>query len=252
MTCAVIYIKIDSVKKSAITIIAINTEREFKSEYLFRMCSVVTNLVTSQEFKPIRRATVLCHFGRTQIGNVATRFVLFSSTAESRATSGHVVLPERFGQSEARAGRNVERTRKKLSFVPSSGFNWCSRYFIDAVGTCEQELYLSFMCTLFNVFHLFSLHFFLISPSGKPVWSFVYVIIYYIGAGMTILMSISDGLDPYFFRQRMEKTRSMKEEMDGEVFVSHQSWHFSFIDSIIKVLSPICTLNWRVNNYVSC
>ena len=49
----------------------------------------------------------------------------------------------------------------------------------------------------------------------------------------------------------MEKTRSMKEEMDGEVFISRQSRLFSFIDNMIKVLFAICILNWRVNNYVS-
>ena len=64
-------------------------------------------------------------------------------------------------------------------------------------------------------------------------------------------MSISDGLDPYFFRRNMEKTRSMKEEKDGEVFISRQSWHFSHIDNIFKVLFAICTLNWRVINFVS-
>ena len=64
-------------------------------------------------------------------------------------------------------------------------------------------------------------------------------------------MSISDGLDPYFFRRKMEKTRSMKEEKDGEVLISRQSRHFSCIDNLIKVLFPIFTLNRRVNNYVS-
>ena len=43
----------------------------------------------------------------------------------------------------------------------------------------------------------------------------------------------------------------MKEEMDGKVFISRQSRHFSFIDKMIKVLFPICTLNRRVENYVS-
>ena len=49
----------------------------------------------------------------------------------------------------------------------------------------------------------------------------------------------------------MEKTRSMKEEMDGEVFISRQSRHFAFIDNMIKVFFPICTLKWYVNNYAS-
>ena len=80
---------------------------------------------------------------------------------------------------------------------------------------------------------------------------FVYVIIYCVGAGITTLLSIFDGLNPHFFCRKIEKTRSMKEEMDGEVFISRQSWHFSFIDNMIKVLFPIFTLIWRVNNYVS-
>ena len=35
-------------------------------------------------------------------------------TEESSATSDYVVVPERFGKSEARAGKNEERTRKSL------------------------------------------------------------------------------------------------------------------------------------------
>ena len=61
-------------------------------------------------------------------------------------------------------------------------------------------------------------------------------------------MSISDDLDPSFFRRKMEKTRSMRDEIDGEVFIFCQSRHFSFIDNMIKVFSPICTLIWRVKN----
>ena len=86
----------------------------------------------------------------------------------------------------------------------------------------------------------------------EKLFDLLFVIIYCVGAGTTTLISISNELHPYFFRQKMEKTRSMKEEMDGEVFISHQSWHFSFLDNMIKVLFPIRTLNWRVNNYVSC
>ena len=71
----------DSVNKLAKTITNIITERDINNEYLFRMCSVVTNLVMSLEFKPIRSATMLCHFGRTRNGYVATRFILLSSTA---------------------------------------------------------------------------------------------------------------------------------------------------------------------------
>ena len=49
----------------------------------------------------------------------------------------------------------------------------------------------------------------------------------------------------------MEKTRSTKEQMDGELFSFRQSRHFSFVDNMIEVLFPIYTMNWRVNTYVS-
>ena len=80
---------------------------------------------------------------------------------------------------------------------------------------------------------------------------FVYVIIYFVGAGKTTLMSISDGSDRTFACRNMGKTRSVREEMDGKVFISRQSRHpFSLINIMIKVLFPICTLIWHVNSYV--
>ena len=36
-----------------------------------------------------------------------------------------------------------------------------------------------------------------------------------------------------------------------QLFSSRQSWHFDFDVVIYTVLLPICTLTWRVNNYVS-
>ena len=87
-------------------------KRDFKSDYLFRMCSVATNLVTSREFNPIRRATTLCHFERTRNGYVATHFNLFCNSAESSAESGYVVVLERLNQNEEPAGSNKERAKK--------------------------------------------------------------------------------------------------------------------------------------------
>ena len=55
---------------------------------------------------------MLSYFGRTQNVYVATRTILLSSAAESSATRGYVAATERSGQSEARAGRNLERARK--------------------------------------------------------------------------------------------------------------------------------------------
>ena len=66
---------------------------------------------------------MLCHFGRTRNGYVATRFILFSSIAESSATHGYVAATERSGQSEAWAGRNLEQTRKKPNSVLSPECN---------------------------------------------------------------------------------------------------------------------------------
>ena len=63
---------------------------------------------------------------------------------------------------------------------------------------------------------------------------------------MSTLISISDWSDPYIFRRKMEKTRSVKEEMDGKMFVSRQSRHASFVMIMIKVLFPTLYL------YLAC
>ena len=90
----------NSVNEFAVIITEIITEHDFKSESLFRMCSVATNLVTSLEFIPILCATTLYHYGRTRNTYVATHFILLSSTADSSAAGGYVVVPERFGYNE--------------------------------------------------------------------------------------------------------------------------------------------------------
>ena len=59
---------------------------------------------------------------------------------------------------------------------------------------------------------------------------FVYVLIYCVGAGITTLMSISDGSDSTFFCRKMERTQSVRGEMDGKVFNSRQSRHSFFFD----------------------
>ena len=79
---------------------------------------VATDLVTSQSFQPIRCAFMLCQFGRTRNVYVATTFILLSSTAESSATSAYVVVPEHFLQNDEPSLNNVERARRKPSFVP--------------------------------------------------------------------------------------------------------------------------------------
>ena len=97
-----------------------------------------------------------------------------------------------------------------------------------------------------SIFYLILVHFPILSSYGKSYGSFVYVIIYCVGAGIITLISISDWSDPYIFRRKMEKTRSVKEEMEGNVFISRQSRHIFFVIIMIKVLFPTLYL------YLAC
>ena len=84
---------------------------------LLRARYVATDLVTSQNFQPIRCAFMLCQFGQTRNVYVATRFILLSSTAESSSASGYVAVPEHFLQNDEPSVNNVEQAKKKPSFV---------------------------------------------------------------------------------------------------------------------------------------
>ena len=119
---------IDRVKKLAVSNMTTTTttQRDLKSDYLFRTCSVATNLVTALEFNPIHCATMLYHFGQTRNSCIAVPFILCGSTATSSATGDYKAVPERFGQIEEPASRNEERNRKKPSFIIKSGFNRCA------------------------------------------------------------------------------------------------------------------------------
>ena len=153
-------------------ITAISTDNYFKSEYLFRNCSVATNLVTSLEFSPNRCATTLCHFGRTRTGYVATQFIFRRSTAKSSTTRGYVVVPELFGQKAEPASRNEERTRKKLSFVPSSGFEQCRTY--TNVNMNFSIIFISCLCFFLGLM-LFLVLFFLEDPFDL-LFMFVFIV----------------------------------------------------------------------------
>ena len=98
----------------------------------------------------------------------------------------------------------------------------------------------------FSVFYLILLQFLILSLYGKSFWSFVFVIIYCVVAGISTLISISDWSDLYIFRRKMDKTRSVKEEMKVKLFISRQSRHISFVIIMIKVLFPTLYL------YLAC
>ena len=205
------------------------------------MCFVATNLVTSLEFKPIRCATTLCHFGGTRNGYVATRFILLSSTAESSATSSYVVIPERFSQSEEQASRN-----EKLVLFCNTGFNRCNlKTYVNRTLPIIYMYYILFDLFIFvhflnnfilwKTFLIICLRFvFIVLVREEPLW-----------------YPCLRVWTRTFFCRKLEKMRSMKEEVDGQEFISRQSQQYYFIDIMTNVFFPICTLNWRVNNYVS-
>ena len=125
---------------------------------LLRTRSVATDLVTSQKFRPIRCAFMLCQFGRTRNVYVASRIILLSSTAESSATSGYVAVPEHFLQNEEPACINEERTKKKPGFVPKVDENRSNSITKHVIMIFDEY---------FSVFYLILLHFLILSSYGK-------------------------------------------------------------------------------------
>ena len=131
-----------------------------------------------------------------------------------------------------------EYKRLRAVYVATrSGLNQCS--------SITKQVIMTFFDYV-SIFYLILLHFSLLSSYGKSFWLFVYVIIYCVGAGIITLIFISDWSDPYIFRRKMEKTRSVKEEMEGKLFISRQSRHIFFVMIMIKVLFPTLYL------YLAC
>ena len=61
------------------------------------------------------------------------------------------------------------------------------------------------------------------------------------------LMSIFDGTGPSIFCRKIEMTRPLREEKDGNgVFLARVG--ISTLIFLLQILLPICTLTWRVNN----
>ena len=140
------------------------------------MWSFLTIVVTSLDCQPIRCPTMLCRFGRTWNGYVATHIILLGSAAESSATSGYVVAPEHFGQNEGRASRNEEQAEKKPSFLPSSRLNRCSFQPLVDMNFIHHWYVLCFMYSYF-----FLVHFYYFPLVGKPVW-FLFMLLFIMSA----------------------------------------------------------------------
>ena len=135
------------------------------------MCSVVTNLVTSLEFQPIRCATTLFHFGRTRDVYVATRIILFSSTAEGSATSDYVAATD----APDKVRPELIETWKGLGYMPSffqtvflidaacNHKSFCIVNLISPYLRLFFHLYYSIYSLYGKIFHLLFMFLFIIS-----------------------------------------------------------------------------------------
>ena len=110
----------------------------------------------------------------------------------------------------------------------------------------EQECFFYFI-SMFSLFWCWDrkYSFFLIMEWSKIcVFSTV-------GAGISALISIFDGLGPSIFRQKMGRTRILRNKMNGKgVYLPPESAFFIWC-LMMKILFLICFWTWRVNNYVS-
>ena len=75
---------------------------------------------------------------------------------------------------------------------------------------------------------------------------------FYVGVGISTLMSFSDGLGSHFlFASKHGKNETYEGRIRWRgVYFPPESASFAFIVIMNKILFPICTLTWRVNNYV--
>ena len=86
---------------------------------------------------------------------------------------------------------------------------------------------------------------------GKQLIVF-YFNIYCVDAGISISKSVSDGLGSDFFCSTDGKDEAYDGRNGWKYVCFRPEWaFFVFVVNIKKVIFPICTLTWRLNNYVS-
>ena len=202
---------------------------------MFRTCFVATNLVTSP------KNSFRLPFWPTTEQFCIHSFHSFSSTSTSSATSKHGTVPES-SRNKEESNRNEERTRN----TRSSGPNIIQIKRTKIIPNFKLKIMIFIILILFNL-----MNFSIIFQYGKSFDLLVYTNVPCVGARISILISISDRLGPYIFHRSIEKTQPMREEMNGKVFLRHQSRQSIFVVNTIKVLLPNCTLTWCKNNYVS-
>ena len=100
----------------------------------------------SLEFQPIRCATTLFQFGRPRDVYVATRIILFSSTAEGSATSGYKAATKHV---DAKVRPDVVETWNGLGLTPSL---FQTKVLIDAACNHESIETINFNFLYFKLF----------------------------------------------------------------------------------------------------
>ena len=103
-------------------------------------------------------------------------------------------------------------------------------------------IFISFFLTkeIFNVFSIYG----------------VYIILFrkqIVGGEMNTFNSISDGLSPSIFCRKIQRTRPLREKMDGKFLFFSPEWAFLFLmlSFFMGHFPFFCTLTWRVQNFVS-
>ena len=214
-------------------------QSDFESEYLFRTCSLATNLVTALS-NPFKFAVLLYCVILVNYWIIPCSILSLMSVALLRAVLQVNTEPLRNALVKMRNQildvKNGLGTRQ----VPSpAASKW--RAVSLHVSLSMNPWILLYYSDEFQYF----------CPIEGKLLYFVYAKIYCVLVGISRLMSFSNGLDAYIFRRNREKTRFLREELDGKLYISGQSRHFLCRVKMIEVLFLICILTWRVNNFVS-
>ena len=159
-----------------------------KSEYLFRTCSIGTDLVTSLQFH-----SNLCYYDVAFLANYGT--IPCSLIFTPIAVLLQAVLQmntEPFRNGPVKTRNRTIRTSRKPSTCPK----WSEMMAKYVFWACNMN-FCNNLCNQTKYYCYF--------PKIGNVWFFVYIILYCVGAGISTLMSISDGLGCYFCVERWKR-----------------------------------------------
>ena len=157
---------------------------------------------------------MLCRLSQLCNSSVFTHFIHFSAALLQAVLQANT---EPFRNALVKMRNQREETRNGLgtSLVPVqivSKRNALSSHALLNMKSWNINpiiLISSCLMSFINIFQLW-----------KICWFFVYTKIYCVSAGISTLMHNSDGLGPYIFCRKMEKTRPLREAVDGKVFIS--------------------------------